>query len=268
MDSFGEALKTLRREDGLRQVDLVDALDGVIARSTLANVEVGRENPSVRLWEAICKHRPQWIATLEPLYRGRGIAPVPTPFEISGPYELLEAVYIYNFREHPSPEEIIQLRRVRALADGADGYGLKLINQSPGFDLDTEAMFGGWIEQHERVLGPQQHLHLTRFHFDRTLAHGEVHQFATRAWVSDNDPANVMSVRFTRPTRLVQLRLNFHSPRRRPSRAWTFGPVADPLLEPESGDGLPTLDADAPGIYTLRIESPLMGHIYGVGWDW
>lgn len=50
----------------MRQQDLVDALDRVIARSTLANVEVGRENPSARLWAAINDKLPEWVPQLEP----------------------------------------------------------------------------------------------------------------------------------------------------------------------------------------------------------
>ncbi|GEM_PF-3482000 len=268
VESFGEVLKQLRREDGMRQLDLVDALNGVIARSTLANVEVGRENPSIRLWEAICSNLPHWVSRLEPLYRAKGVAVTPTPFEVSGPFELLEATYVYTFREHRAPEEIVQLRRVRALTDGADGYGLKLMNNSVGFDLDSEALFGGWIEQHERILGPNEHLHLTRFHFDRQLSRGEVHQFATRSWVADDDPGQVVTVRFTRPTMMTQLRLNFLSPNRVPQQVYRFGPLPDPNAEPESAEGQDPLPAVAPGIYSLRIDSPVLGHLYGVGWEW
>lgn len=52
MEDFGAALRGLRKKRGLRQADLAAALDHQFARSTLANVEAGREAPSRRVWEA------------------------------------------------------------------------------------------------------------------------------------------------------------------------------------------------------------------------
>lgn len=266
MDVFGETLKGLRKRHGLRQADLVARLDGVIARSTLANIEAGRENPSPRLWEAICRLSPEWVAELEPHYRNRYQLTSPR-FEVSGPFEVEQAHYVYNFREHEAPEEIIQVRRLRAL-EAADGYGLRLSHHSDRLALDTEALLGGWIQQHETLTGAGESLHLTRFHFDHQLQRGDVHTFATRSWASDHEPARVVTMTFTRACREAVITLNFYSERRRPSQVWQFGPLADPQLEPEDGVGQQPLPAQAPGSWTMRVAEPRLGHIYGVGWAW
>lgn len=251
----------------MRQQDLVDALDRVIARSTLANVEVGRENPSARLWAAINDKLPEWVPQLEPWYRRDGRHGGLPPFEISGPFEILDATYAYTFREHRAPEEILLVRRVRATAEGADGYGLKLSNNSGTFDLDTEALWGGWIEQHSRQLDTGHSAHLTRFHFDRRLRRGEVHEFCTRSWVSHDEPGDVVTVKFTRPTQHVTISLNFLGPR--PRQVFTFGPLPDDEPEP-SGPTHPdqVVQPRPNGSCVMSLEQPKLGCYYGIMWKW
>lgn len=116
------------------------------------------------------------------------------------------------------------MRRVRALADGADGYGLQLRTDSGHLGLETEALWGGWIEGHSRVVHEGSNRHLTRFHFDRALRRGQVHEFATRAWVDHDEQTNRIAVQFTRPTEQVVLTLNFLGPAR--PRCGPSGPTS------------------------------------------
>ncbi|MEL4503547.1 helix-turn-helix transcriptional regulator [Luteococcus sp. H138] len=267
MDGFGQALRRQRQAAGMRQQDLVEALDHVIARSTLANVEVGRENPSARLWRAIEVHLPDWVAPLEPWFAAVHRPAGDPPFEISGNYEILAATYAYTFRDHRAPEEIIQVRQVRSLSDGNDGYGLQLGNQSGNFDLDSEALWGGWIEKHERHQEDGISTLLTRFHFDRSLRRGEVHEFAVRSWVREDEPDTAVTVRFTRPTRNVQLALNFLGPR--PEAVWIFAQhnVGDPRAEgPRHRDDIITPLPN--GTCTMRIAKPELGRNFGIAWRW
>lgn len=265
MESFGEALRTLRKDAGMRQVDLVEALDRVIARSTLANVEVGRERPSARLWSRIRTTFPEWTETLEPLIPPH--SPADEVFELSGPFHTIEANYAYTFRDHPSPEEIVQVRRVRATSDGAAEYGLKITSERTDFGLDSEPLFGGWIRRHEHHIDEQRSLYLTRFHFDRPLKTGEEHEFALRSWVAQGDPGRSALVTFTLPTERARITLNFLGGRL-PRAVWHFGPLADPMLVPSDGRGCPEVKAMDPGIYSLHLLHPKPSQCYGMGWAW
>ena len=250
----------------MRQADLVDALDHVIARSTLANVEVGRENPSPRLWQAICTHLPDWVETLEPVYEPTRTVQRELPFELAGPFEIIQATYAYTFRAHRAPEEILQVRRVRATTDGADGYGLKLTNNSGRFDLDTESLWGGWVASHRRDLTHDSSQHLVRFHFDQTLKRGQVHEFATRSWVSHDEPADRVSLGFTRPTGEVTLALNFTGPR--PQQVRRFGPLDDIEQSPDEPLGGDEVTPMPNGSCQLHVKRPILGKIYGLAWAW
>lgn len=266
VDGFGRALRAQRQAHGMRQADLVSALGNVIARSTLANVEVGRENPSARLWAAINHHLPSWVAPLEPYYRPAHHSRQP-PFELAGPYEIVSATYAYTFREHRAPEEILLRRRVRALADGADGYGLQLSNNSGHFDVEPEAIWGGWVEHHERRMADDDSRHLTRFHFDRVLCAGQEHDFAVRNWVRHDEPAEMVTLMFTRPTGSVQLVLNFLGPQ--PRQVWTFGPLGPDDEEPNAPASDSCLLTPGPGgSCCLRLERPTLGTLHGISWQW
>lgn len=265
MESFGEALRTLRKDAGMRQVDLVEALGNVIARSTLANVEVGRERPSARLWNKVRCTFPEWTDTLEPLFPSR--SRVDETFELSDPFETVEANYAYIFREHPSPEEIVQVRRVRATRDGAAEYGLKITSERTEFGLDSEPLFGGWIHRDEHHIDERRSLYLTRFHFDRPLKTGEEHEFGLRSWVAQGDPGRSALVTFTLPTERARITLNFLG-RRLPRSVWSFGPLPDPMLVPAEGLGCSEVKALDHGIYCLNLHNPKPSQCYGMGWAW
>ncbi|MEL4359135.1 MULTISPECIES: helix-turn-helix transcriptional regulator [unclassified Luteococcus] len=267
MEGFGQALRRQRQAAGMRQQDLVDALDRVIARSTLANVEVGRENPSARFWRAIQTHLPDWVAPLEPWFAAVHSPDGEPPFELSGNYEILKATYAYTFRDHRAPEEMIQVRHVRSLSDGNNGYGLQLGNASGNFDLDSEALWGGWIQQRQRHQEDGINTLLTRFHFDRVLRQGEEHEFAIRSWVREDDPETAATVRFTRPTREVYLSLNFLGPH--PKQAWTFTKEHREDPTPEAPARPSDLLHPTPtGTFAMRIQDPELGRDFGIAWRW
>lgn len=177
---------------------------------------MGRERPSARLCTAICQDLPEWVEPLQPWFDAAHHVQGGPPFELSGPFEILEATYAYTVRDQRAPEEIIQVHRVRTPADGADGAdgcGLQLRNDSGHLGLETEALWGGGIEGHSRAVHEGRSRHLTRFHFDRALRRGQVHEFATRAWVDHEEQAAQIAVQFTRPTEQVVLTVHFLGPR-------------------------------------------------------
>lgn len=146
MSDFGRELKRLRMDSGMRQQDLTESLSGVVARSTLASVESGRERPSARLWAALQGVYPQW-SSLGPLYlesragrerpgTGAGLSTAP----LAGPFALEESRITYTWRDHRVPEEIVEVRRVRALRDGADSYVLKLKTDGSETGIDAEVL--------------------------------------------------------------------------------------------------------------------------------
>ncbi|MEL4504689.1 helix-turn-helix transcriptional regulator [Luteococcus sp. H138] len=265
METFGEALKRRRKESGMRQVDVVDALDHVIARSTLANVEAGRERPSARFWASLQECLPDWAEALAPCHPDRALAHPMAPDKSS--FDVVESTCSYTFREHSSPEEILLTRRVRAIVDGVDGYDLQITSDRSAFGLESEPVFGGWIERSERRLGAENSVYLTRFHFDRTLRAGDEHEFALRSWVSGADPGCSAQITFTSPTRHARLTLNFWGSRR-PTAVWRFGPLPDPPLIPPDGNGCERIEPIAPGTYSWRLSSPELMRTYGMGWAW
>ncbi|MEL4356602.1 MULTISPECIES: helix-turn-helix domain-containing protein [unclassified Luteococcus] len=265
VESFGEALKRRRKDSGMRQVDLVAALEHVIARSTLANVEAGRERPSARLWATLQRCLPEWTEDLARCHPDPTICAQHTVELV--PFDVLEATYSYTFREHSSPEEILLTRRIRATVDGVDGYDLQITSDRSAFGLEMEPLFGGWIEHSEHRLGDEASRFLTRFRFDRSLATGEEHEFALRSWVNGADPGCTAQSTFTTPTQQARITLNFWGSRQ-PSRVWHFGPLDDPPCIPGDGQGCDELEPMARGSYSLRLTRPQLHRIYGIGWSW
>ena len=117
MSEFGAALGRLRSEAGLRQQDVSDRLAGNFARSTLANVESGRERPSARLWKALQDAFPEWTEQLAPTFEAGRAPGVPAAAddsflaEVGVPFAIEEVSYVYTWRDHRAPEEIIEVRR-------------------------------------------------------------------------------------------------------------------------------------------------------------
>lgn len=271
MGEFGAELKRLRAAAGLRQQDLSARLGGAFARSTLANVESGRERPSVRLWQALQDTFPEWTDSLAPAYAGLRPDPEGAPpamGELGGPFTLEEVSYVYTFRDHRAPEEIIEVRRVRALRDGAAGYGLKFSTDSAAFEMETEALWGGYLDTSLRINGSGDTLYLTRFAFDRTLRRGDHHSFAVRSWITrDEDPDTAVTMGFTLPVGRATIHLNFLGPTV-PASSWSFGPLADELLIPtHPEDGTPVAPLPNHSL-SVSFPRPVPGSLYGVAWAW
>lgn len=286
MEDFGSALRQLRLEADLRQQDLVDVLERPIARSTLTNVEVGREPPTPRLWAAIEQHLPAWLPQLTPLYeaarrevqRSRSLGePSDTATSdesVGGPYFLESVAYTYVFRHSKAPEEIIGVRRVRALKAGVHWFGLRLTHtRSPQFALEQEALWGGQLDEHrvEQVDGSTAWLR--RFTFDRRLQKGQVHEFAVRSWVdADPAPGHAVCFQLTIPAREVTLNLLFNGPHT-PRQVWLY---AEPDDVGRPAEEVPPADPDDPawlfpvseGRYSRRWRSPDLHVEHGVSWAW
>lgn len=286
METFGAALRELRRQRGWRQQDLVEALGSHVARSTIANVETGREPPTPRLWELLRALEPSVVTQLEPLYeqaRGRLVRKTPSPPAVdahcsgdeaprrglAGPYviELLQLIYV--FRHSRSPEEIIEVRRVRATRHGADGYGLKFVQtRQEGFRADEEPLWGGHLTDGEHIDAAGRTVYLRRVDFGRRLRKGQVHEFAVRSWVErDPDPETSVNVLFSIPCQAVTIHLNFRGPDT-PACCWAFGPIPDEILTPaEPEDGRP-VTLSAAGTASAYFKNPELGVEYGIAWRW
>lgn len=277
MTEFGVRLRELRVAAGLRQADLAAALVDGVARSTIANIEAGRQRPSPRFWSLLCQHLPPWESELAAAYaqvreseadisRSAGADPAAAP--LGGPFVLERLVMIYTFRHSRAPEEIVELRRVRALANGADSYGLKLVqSESANFAVEEEALFGGHFAHVEHHRVEQRTVYLRTFRFPRPLRRGQRHEFAVRSWVSqDDNPGTSVELSFTMPVAEVRLHLNFFGPDR-PAAVWRFGPLADSDLVPAEPFGPDLVDLQAGGAL-LHLESPQIGSVYGLSWRW
>lgn len=305
MGSFGDALRELRREHGWRQQDLADELGGGIARSTLANVESGREPPTARLWQLLTTQLPEQADAMVSLYeqaraniaQGQPDGPrngarpktqtpstrtgtsgadqssgrppdEPDLWTLGGPFILEHITYVYVFRESRSPEEILEVRRVRATADGARRFGFKLeTTESGAFDVESEALWGGHLVTDSRRVGNRT-VYLRRIEFGRTLRSGDVHEFALRTWVErDPDPSTTIVFSLTRPALAVTVQMNFYGSVR-PARIWRGGPVADEILMPREPTRTSLLPISRGGSVITTFTEPDLGSIYGVSWAW
>lgn len=274
---FGELLAELRRQSGLRQSDLAEKLG--IGRSTLANVERGRERPSPRLWHRIVETLPEWPPLLSEAYlwaRGGPDAVVPgvdgyagaEPF-LGGPFELVSLSYGYVFEESRSPGEIIEVRRVRATESRAGSFGLRLAhNGTAGRVVEQHSLWGGRLTSTEAVAGDGTPVHWSRFDFDRRLRKGEVHEFAIRTWVErDPDPRTAIRFNLTLPAKVVSVHAAFHGSVR-PAAAWAFGPLAaGPDGDVPASECSP-IDVRDGAAFSAQFRRPELGKEYGVGWAW
>jgi transcriptional regulator with XRE-family HTH domain len=279
--AFGTALRQARKGAGLTQHDLVERLDRQFARSTLANIETGRERPSERILRLILGGFPEWETVLAgPFERSR--RPVPAPddrpvrsgttrrsrFALGGPYRLEQLQIVYVFQHSRAPEEILESRRIRAVAGGGDGFGLRFRAQSDGLEMDDEVLWGGRLESSARYDEDGHTTYLQRVDFGRTLRRGQVHDFAVRRWVArDPTPDTEALFCLSLPAEEVSVHVKFHGPDR-PTRIRRVGPLADHCLVRDRG----ALEA-ATAVDPLRDVSeyfvkPQVGALYGVIWDW
>jgi len=273
--TFGGLLRSLREQHRMTQADLAGRFG--LARSTLANIERGQYRPTPRLWLAICDSEPGWVHELSELYqqeRDNGRRAVPTangaaatePF-LGGPFEIQSIVYNYIFEESRSPNEVIEVRRVKATERGADSFGVLIEREGmPGYRLDQQALWGG--ELTETVLEEDGRTSMwRRFQFDRRLRRGQRHEFAMRSWVErDPEPGTVIQFRVTRPTLEVAISLAFHGSIR-PSAAWAVGPIDQDVEEtpPPQAQRLRLMPT---GAVTARFKKPEPGRRYGLIWAW
>lgn len=273
MPPFGEELRRLRMTSGLRQIDLVEALDHVIARSTLASVESGREAPSPRLWASIEKARPDWALALRPAFaEARSIVSPPAAAagaltSLAGPFALEEARFVYTFREHHAPEEIVEVRRVRALKDGADAYVLRMSTDGPTSELDIEVLWGGHLTETAVRHHQGQTVFLNRLVLDHPLRKGDLYSFGVRSWLTkEDDPPEDVCLSYTIPIAEASLHLNFLGPV--PAKVWRFGPLADSAFtrDPDvaNAGALPLTE----GRVSSYFFKPNLHAQYGIAWEW
>lgn len=278
MTQFGSELKRLRMERNWRQRDLVDALDGQMARSTLANVEAGRERPTVRLWTLIGRYLPDWRAELEPSYlSARALQPQAhaarpamhngEPHPGGGPFLVESLQFVHTFGPGRSPVEIIEVRRVRALQTGVREYGL-VFTDALEEARTVEALWGGYLTGPRYVETDHEVQHLRQFRFGRRLRRGETHDFALRAVVAPVlEPESEVRFRVALPTEYAAIHLNFTGSER-PVELWSWGPATDADISHDPARDGRLLTPSAGGNISARFARPVQGAHYGISWEW
>jgi hypothetical protein len=286
MDSFGAELRRRRMSAGLRQADVILLLQDAIARSTLANIEVGREPPTDRFWQALSTHLPDWARELADDYEAarrdalrkqtftRNPPEQLEMHESGGPFLLQTVNYTYVFGHSHSPEEIIEVRRVKATESGARSFGLYLSHrESTEFDLTQEALWGGQLGEHEVRHADGTTVWLRRFDFDRQLRKGQSHEFAVRSWIEeDGEPQHAVMFDLSLPARQVSINLLFNGPEP-PKEFWSYevrAGVANPTEDdpPTRPDDPAWLFADQTGHVRRTWLAPDHGVVHGVSWSW
>jgi transcriptional regulator with XRE-family HTH domain len=284
--AFGDRLRRLRDRRALRQSDLATALHGQFARSTLANIESGREAPSPRLWEALQQAFPDDVPDLEESYaaarrrlpsgregpssRKRHTDGSEGSYPFGGPFVIERRDFALIFRESREPEEVMQIIEMRACQDGVSSFVTKMwATRQEGFRANPEMLWGGEIVDAEHVDHDGRTFVMREISFGRALQRGDRHTFALRSWVERMPlPDTGIDISPTYPTTLIALHLAFLGPP--PASVWAYGPVADESLSPAeaSEPGARPAQRYGEGRYSVTFEHPELGESYGVDWSW
>ena len=285
---FGSELRALRKRHNLRQADLAARLRGGFARSTVANVEAGREAPSERMWKALSDAFPDDVARLEPSYlearrlhsRGRhdpllerdhhDHQPGSDDAPLGGSLVIERRDITFVFRQSTSPEEIIEVFEVRSRQEGLACFAVKMrATNQEGFRLEPEVLWGGRLIDTEHVDRQGYTFVLREIEFGRPLGLGERHCFAIRSWVAhDSDPDMGVDVTPSQPTCLLGLHLAFLA--RKPAVVWAYGPVPDEAVFPNAPDDPAAMapDIHGDGHYSATFSRPEIGECFGIEWRW
>jgi transcriptional regulator with XRE-family HTH domain len=283
MVSFGEQLRLLRERRGLRQTDLVASLSGQFARSTIANVEAGREPPSPRLWRALSEAFPEDVEVMTDSYlharsrlgssRNTHLAnPDSRPDDLrwEGPFVIERRDVTAVFRESRAPEEVLQVVTLRARLAGVSSFVTKMWStRHEGFRVSPEVLWGGALVQQEQIDRDGHTFVMEQVDFGRELERGETHSFAVRSWVERAPmPDTGLDVSPAHPTMVIAVHVAFMS--QTPASVWAYGPIADESLSPSSAsapDARPTRQHGA-GLHSVVFERPAPGESFGIDWSW
>jgi len=287
MSEFGEALRELRARRGYRrQEDLAAALGGEVARSTIANLETGRQRITPRVWNAFARHMPDEAAWLAPIYARtraeqeaaaaqRRPARRTTPTEQAEPeptpdYVLERYDVIYVLRESRSPEEIIELRRVRSRTSGAHDFGLSFSRDTTEFEVETEVLFGGEIVGFDLQTPRGKTLIMQLLDFGRALRKGERHSFGVRYLVDrnrnfDDTEHVVLSTDYVMEE--VGVHFNFWGSEQ-PTLCWAYEGYPDAAMAPGEPDDGVALRLNQHNMASAEFRRPVTGTHFGVAWRW
>lgn len=277
---FGDELRALRlSHNRMTQQQLADQLG--YRRAYIATIETGKDPPSDEVLQAASRVFPDAAERLTVAHqtdrrnRRKQAASSKRPPSAADPSQLLGGPYvlerfdlIYVFGASRSPEEIIELRSIRALHGGAHDFGLKVEQvDSTKFETDTDVLFGGQLTSDQRLTPKGETLYLRRIDFGRKLRRHQKHHFGLRYWVEhDPEPNDYLIVEMTNATTQVGLHLHFRD--QRPKQIWQYGPLADERLAPGRQRDRTPLFFDRHGNTTASFSTPELGTHFGVGWKW
>lgn len=177
---------------------------------------------------------------------------------------------IYVLRESRSPEEIIELRRLRSLSKGAHDFGLSFARDAEQFEVEPEVLFGGEIVGIDIQELPGKTLIMQLLDFGRTLRKGESHNLGVRYWVErDPDPQDNGHVLIESDYAMeeVGVHVSFWG-MEKPSRYWVFEGSPDAAMAPgEPSQGV-ELELNQHSTLSVEFRKPVTGTYFGVAWRW